>query len=103
MPPARSRSSAPNSCPSGPPRDPGPSASRAYHRCMPVPIMSSRLHQPWLMESIADAADGLDKVGGLAQLLAQALDVDVDGPLQDHGILADGGIHQLESREGASR
>jgi hypothetical protein len=36
---------------------------------------------PWLMESIAHAANGLDEVGRLAQLLAQALDVDVDRPL----------------------
>src|SRR2546430_84879 len=51
-------------------------------RCTPTP--SSRLHQSRLMESIADAADGLDEVGGVAELLAQALDVDVDRPLQDH-------------------
>ena len=55
------------------------------------------------MESIADAADGLDEVGGVAELLAQALDVDVDRPLQDHGVLADGGVHQLEAGEGPAR
>src|SRR4051794_3834954 len=69
-------------------------------RCTP-PI--SRFHQSRLMESVADAADGLDEVGGVAELLAQALDVDVDRPLQDHRVLADGGIHQLEPREGPPR
>src|SRR5262245_11636035 len=54
---------------------------------------SSGLHRhSWLMESIADAAHGLDEVGGVPQLLPQALDVDVDGSLQDHGVLADGRV-----------
>src|SRR5947209_6850476 len=108
MPPARSPSSAPSSSPNGPPCDPRPPAPATAGRpcrCIPTPTPtpSSRLHQSRLMESIADAADGLDKVGGVAQLLPQALDVDVDRPLQDHRVLADGGIHQLEPREGTPR
>src|SRR3954471_8564828 len=109
MPPARSRSSVPNSSPNERPRAPRPrpatatATSPAGRPCRCTPTPSSRLHQSRLMESIADAADGLDEVGGVAELLAQALDVDVDRPLQDHRILADGGIHQLEPREGAPR
>src|SRR3954470_8040365 len=127
MPPARSRSSEPSSSRSerpcvqslratpAPPASAMPTAtatstaitwptaatSGVPRRCTPTPI--SRLHQSRLMESVADAADGLDEVGGVAELLAQALDVDVDRPLQDHRVLADGGIHQLEPREGAPR
>ena len=70
-------------------------APRSGRRSADAPRPTSGLDQPWLMESIADAADGLDEVGGVAQLLPQALDVDVDRPLQDDGVLADGGVHQL--------
>ena len=54
-------------------------------------------------EPVSDAADRLDEVGRLAHLLAQALDVDVDGPLQDDGVLADRGVHQLVTGEGPPR
>ena len=78
----------------------GPAAPTAATR---IAAELRHAHHPWLMEPIADAADGLDEVGGIAQLLAQALDVDVDRPLQDHGVLADGGVHQLEAGERPAR
>src|SRR5437899_3049932 len=52
-----------------------------------------------LAEAVAHAADRLDQVGR-AELLAQRLDVDVDGPLQHDGPLADGGVHELVPAEG---
>ena len=55
------------------------------------------------MESIADAADGFDELARLAELLPQALDVDVDRPLQHDRILADGGVHQLVASERPAR
>src|SRR3954453_9015499 len=55
--------------------------------------------QPRVMESITDAADGFDKLARIAKLLPQALDVDVDGPLQHDGVLANGRVHQLIARE----
>ena len=46
------------------------------------------------MESITDAADGFDELARIAQLLPQALDVDVDRPLQHDGVLANGRVLQ---------
>jgi hypothetical protein len=40
------------------------------------------------MESTIDAADGFDELAHIAKLLPQALDVEVDGPLQHDGVLA---------------
>ena len=48
-----------------------------------------------LSEAIADAADGFDAVGRIAELAAQGLDVHVDGALQDDGAVADGGVHEV--------
>ena len=70
---------------------PGPPANR-----------TSGIHHPRLVEPIADAADGFDELAGVAELLPQALDVDVDRPLQHDRVLADGGVHQLEARERAA-
>src|SRR5207245_10356912 len=53
-------------------------------------------------EAVADAADRLDQVAG-AELAPQRLDVDVDGPLQHDGALADGGVHELVARQGPAR
>ena len=55
------------------------------------------------MESITDAADGFDELARIAKLLPQALDVDVDGPLQHDGILANGRVHQLVASERPAR
>ncbi len=51
------------------------------------------------METISHAADGLDEVARLAELLPQALDVNVDRPLEHERVFADGGVHELEARE----
>ena len=90
---------------------PTPSRPRPRRRTGAVPARrparrtarGSGFHQPRLMEPIADAADGLDEVGGVAELLAQALDVDVDRPLQDDGVLADRRVHQLVAGERPAR
>ena len=52
-----------------------------------------------LLKSVTDAADRLDEVRAVSQLLAQAFDVDVDGPFQDHRVLADRRVHQLVTGE----
>src|SRR4051794_10592491 len=54
-------------------------------------------------EAIADAADGFDEFLFAAQFAAQGFDVDVNGPFQDDGPLADGHIHELGSGKSSSR
>ena len=51
------------------------------------------------MEPIADAADGFDEVARFAELLPQALDVDVDRALENDRVFTDRGVHQLKPRE----
>src|SRR5271168_4358754 len=102
MPPVRSRWSGPSWFPSGWPRDPGPQAQAPPDRLRTSTAKSGLNHHSWLMEAITDAADGLDKVGGVAELLPQALDVNVDRSLQDHSVLAYGGVHQLEAGKGTA-
>jgi hypothetical protein len=55
-----------------------------------------------IAEAVADAADGLDAVAGLAEFAAEGFDVDVDGALEDDGVFADGGVHELGAGEGAA-
>src|SRR4051794_27631630 len=97
MRPARSPWSGPSSC---------PNASAWYRaparrgEAPPIPGgPGSGAHQPRLMEPISDAADGFDELAGVAKLLPQALDVNVDGPLQHDGVLTNRGIHELVARE----
>src|SRR5262245_56372952 len=78
----------------GPDAPPGPPRPRRRAK--------SDAHQPRLVEAIADAAHGFNELAGLAQFLPQALDVHVDRPFEDDGILADGRVHQLVAREGPS-
>ena len=59
----------------------------------------SDTHHPRLVKPISDAADGFDEVARLAELLPQALDVNVDRALENDRILADRGVHQLETSE----
>src|SRR4051812_6814756 len=54
---------------------------------------TSGTHHPRLVEPVTDAADGLDELAGFAQLLSQALDVNVDRSLQDNRVLADRRVH----------
>ena len=65
--------------------------------------LTSGTHHPRLVEPITDAADGFDELAGVAELLPQALDVDVDRAFQHDRVLADGGVHQLEPSERAAR
>ncbi len=82
-----------------PPPGSGPDGDARLRRPRRARTRGSRLDQPRLAEAVADAANGLDEVGALAELLAEALDVDVDGALQHHGVLADGRIHQFMASE----
>ena len=89
----------------GPPR----TIMSKYHRPAraapprPPGVPRPRPRTAILAEPVTDAADRLDKVGRLAQLLAKALDVDVDGALQNHRVLADGRVHQLVTCERPAR
>ena len=65
-----------------------------------VKVRHQALDQPRFMKSITDAADGFDELTGVPELLPQALDVHVDGPLQHDRVLANRGIHQLIAGEG---
>src|SRR5690242_16767622 len=82
---------------SGPSYGPRPRARRC------AGMSRSSRPSPGLPESVADSGVRLDEVGALAQLLAVAVDMDVDGALQDHRILADGGVHQLVAGESPPR
>src|SRR5689334_13799312 len=53
-------------------------------------------------EFIAEAADGLDLVGALAELSADGGDVDVDRAVEDVGVAAEGGVDDVVAGEDAA-
>src|SRR5580693_10069814 len=69
----------------------GPPLSRG-----PVDLRSTRLAEP-IVERIAGAAHGADRIDGVTAVerLAQAADMDVDGPLVDIDVAAPHPVEQL--------
>jgi hypothetical protein len=56
----------------------------------------------FLEQAVADAADGVDHPGEIAELFANGGDVDVDGAISDEDIGAHGAIHELIAGEHAA-
>jgi carbon storage regulator CsrA len=77
---------------------PRPPAPHSDHRSHPGPRMSI-IHNPRLVESITDAADGFDEIAGFAEFLPEALDVNVNRAFQHDRVFANRGVHELESGE----
>src|SRR5258705_13963812 len=67
-------------------------------------LRSGRLrHQLAVTKTIAHAADRFDHVGPLAQLAAEGPNVNVDRPLHDHRVFAQGSVDQLGAVKDAAR
>src|SRR4051794_1954587 len=55
---------------------------------------------PWFAgEAVADAANGFDHPGIVAELGTQRADVDVDGAVEDDGLGANRGFEEIAARE----